>query len=458
MQALNNQPLIDSLSIKKAFRKNLSVAALSQGLRARFSKVEDKRDKRRVVIALQDALMSAFAMFTLKMPSLLDFDAIRSSEPRRNNLRNLFGVESIPSDTAMREILDEVNPEHLRPAFKDVFLELQRGKALEPYRFINGNYLIAIDGTGYFSSDTIHCASCMEKRDKKTGEVTCYYHQMLGAVMIHPDKKQVVPLCPEPIIKQDGESKNDCERNACARILAKIRQDHPRLGIIITEDGLASNAPHIRDLKKFGMSFILGAKPGDHKYLFEEFSLAGSRIREVRMVDGKSTHVFQYVNDLQLNGSSEDVRVNFLQYEEIRSNGTRLRFSWVTDIEMDDNNVYQIMRGGRARWKIENETYNTLKNQGYEFEHNFGHGEKNLSVVLAYLMMLAFLVDQAQLLASKLVQLALEKAQRLKTMYRTVRNYFDTFAFRDWQELYSAMAYGIETSFTINFPGRKNTS
>jgi hypothetical protein len=79
------------------------------------------------------------------------------------------------------------------------------------------------------------------------------------------------------------------------------------------------------------------------------------------------------------------------------------------------------MRGGRARWKIENETFNTLKNQGYEFEHNYGHGYKNLSVNLAFLMMLAFLVDQAQLLTSKVVQQALKKSFGLSNMYRKIR-------------------------------------
>ena len=432
------------------------MAALNARLRKRFGEALDSRDPNRLIIPLRDALTCAFAMFSLKVPSLLAFDDLRHSNSRRENMKSLFGVESIPSDTSMREILDEVDPEHLRPAFKDVFSELQRGKALESYLFMNDKYLVAIDGTGYFSSDKIHCSSCLEKHHKKTNTVS-YSHQMLGAVLIHPDKKQVVPLCPEPIIKQDGESKNDCERSACRRILKKIRSDHPRLGLIITEDGLASNAPHIKDLKKYGMSFILGAKPGDHKFLFEEFDLAGSRVTEIIQNDGKSTHIFRYLNDVQLNEGNSDVRVNFLNYEEKRANGTTLRFSWVTDIEIDNHNVYKIMRGGRARWKIENETFNTLKNQGYEFEHNYGHGYKNLSVTLAYLMMLAFLVDQAQLIGCKIVRMALEASKRLSEMYRKVRTYFDTFIFKNWGELYSAIAYGIETSFQINFP-RGNTS
>ncbi len=106
------------------------------------------------------------------------------------------------------------------------------------------------------------------------------------------------------------------------------------------------------------------------------------------------THRFRYLNEVALNASNQDVVVNFLAYWEIQADGTTQHFSWVTDIPITRENVFQLMRGGRARWKIENETFNTLKNQGYHFEHNFGHGQHNLSVVFALLMMLACLVSE----------------------------------------------------------------
>lgn len=443
--------VIDPKIIIPTLRKHFSAENLNKQVRERLKHAKDFRNQSYVKISQVDALMSGFAMFTLKIPSLLQLDDFRNNDGRVCNLKNLFGIETIPSDTSMREILDEVNPQDLRPAFKDIFRVLQRGKALEPFTYIDGKYLVAIDGTGYFSSDTVHCSSCLEKHHKQSGKTT-YYHQMLGAVVIHPDQKVVIPLCPEPIIKQDGETKNDCERNACRRILEKIREDHPRLPIIITEDGLSSNAPHIRDLKQFRMSFILGAKPGDHKFLFEEFSLAGSRIKELLIREEKTVHILRYVNAIQLNESSKDITVNFLDHSIFEPNGVEKHFSWVTDIEINDENVYSIAKGGRARWKIENETFNTLKNQGYEFEHNYGHGDKNLSVVLAFLMMLAFLVDQAQLLSSKIVQAALEKVKRKKELYRKVRGLFDHFIFHSWGELYAAIVYGMEISWRVRRP------
>ena len=207
----------------------------------------------------------------MKDPSLLAFEKRRNDE----NIKNLFRVLNVPSDTQMRTILDSLEPDLLRPMFNDVFRQLQRGKAREPYVFHDGCYLVSMDGTGYFSSKKIHCKSCLQKKNSKTGEIT-YHHQMLGAVVVHPGHKQVIPLAPEPIIKQDGDNKNDCERNAGKRLLQKIRNEHPNLKLIVVEDGLASNSPHILQLKSLDRHFILGAKPDDHEHLFDEVSQAES--------------------------------------------------------------------------------------------------------------------------------------------------------------------------------------
>ena len=149
-------------------------------------------------------------MFSLKSPSLLAF----GQERTEGNLETIYGIERAPCDTYMREVLDPISPESLRPSFKGVFGQLQRGKALEAMTFLDGHYLVALDGTGYFSSKTIHCASCLQKQHRNGS--TTYYHQMLGAAIIHPDMREVIPLMPEPIVKQDGTEKNDCERETVA--------------------------------------------------------------------------------------------------------------------------------------------------------------------------------------------------------------------------------------------------
>ena len=420
-------------------RKHLSADALYALVRAGFAKVGDHRDPR-ATIPLPDALMSAFAMFSLKDPSLLAFQE-RRSDP---NLKTLFGIGQIPSDTQMREILDPVDPEDLRGAFGDIFRQLQRGKVLEPFAFYNGAYLLSLDGTGYFSSQKVHCPSCQVK-EHKNGTVT-YEHQMLGAVLVHPDVKEVIPLAPEPIQKQDGSTKNDCERNAARRLLRKIRQQHPHLKLIVVEDGLASNGPHVRDLIDNRMHFILGVKPGDHAFLFEQVESARRKGCSPKLTqkEGAITREVSWVWDVPLNESNQNLRVNFLEYNEYAADGRRRKhFTWITDLHVNRRNAWLLARGGRKRWSIENETFNTLKNQGYHFEHNYGHGVQNLSVVFAMLMMLAFLVDQAQQLCCPLFRAVWEKLGSKRALWEKLRSHFYHFLFRSMRHLYEVILYDL---------------
>jgi hypothetical protein len=423
-------------------RKNLSADALFALIQKAFQKIPDHRPPL-AEIPLTDTLRSAFAMFSLKDPSLLAFDQRRNDE----NIKAIYHIKTIPCDTHLRTILDPVDPETLRPPFKDVFRQLQRGKALEPFMFYEECYLISLDGTGYFSSSEIHCESCLEKTSK-SGKVT-YSHQILGAAIVHPDIREVIPLMPEPIIKQDGQQKNDCERNAAKRFLEKPRLDHPHLKLIVIEDGLSSNAPHIRDILRHNMHFILGAKEGDHAFLFEHVRQAekDGRVAIWEHVEKcGARHRFRFLNEVPLNESNQDLLVNFLEYWEIHPNGRQLHFSWVTDFRLREGNVRTIMRGGRARWKIENETFNTLKNQGYQFEHNFGHGKQNLSVVFAMLMMLAFLIDQMQQLCCPVFRAAWGNMTSKRMLWERIRGFIFEHIVSSMSEVLAALAYGYTRS------------
>ena len=424
-------------------RKHLSADALFSRIHNSFSRIADHR-KGEVDITLPDALMSGFAMFSLKDPSLLAFDERRGVD---ENLMRIFHIGQVPCDTHMRTTLDNVDPESIRVAYKDVFRQVQRGKAFEPMVFMEGCYLLSLDGTGYFTSEKIHSESCMEKISSKTGKVT-FYQQMMGAAIVHPDFKEVIPFAPEPIVKQDGQSKNDCERNAAKRFFEKLKRDHPRLPLIITEDGLSSNAPHIREIEKHGWRYILGMKQGDHTFLFEQVTMAqqNGQTMEFEVADEKNqemTHRFRFLNQVPLNESNQDLLVNFVEYWEITDVKTR-HWCWITDFTITKKNVYQIMRGGRARWKIENETFNTLKNQGYNFEHNYGLGKKNLSVVFAMLMMLAFLVDQVQQLCCPLFRAVWKKLGSKRALWESIRAFLKCFQFDLMEALYKALLYGIK--------------
>jgi hypothetical protein len=423
-------------------RKHLCADALLRSVQDVFCHIPEHR-KGDAEIILGDALMSAFALFSLKSPSLLAFDKERTED----NLQRVYGIGRVPCDTSMREILDPVEPEKLRPAFKTVFRHLQRGKALEEMVFVEGHYLLALDGTGYFSSNDIHCDSCLEKHHRN-GTVT-YSHQLLGAALIHPDKREVIALMPEPIVKQDGTEKNDCERNAAKRFVTKFRQDHPHLKVIVTEDSLSSNAPHIETLHDHDMRYILGVKEGDHTFLFQhvaEAERAGRVTYYEREDRQKGIHYrFRFVCDMPLNESNASLRVNFIEcWETVK--GKVQHFSWITDLRVNKGTVYRIMQGARARWRIENETFNTLKNQGYHFEHNFGHGYEHLSVVFAELMMLAFLVDQVQQLCCPLFQAAWATWGSKRLLWEKMRAFFYAYALQSVRHLFETLYYGLNKS------------
>ena len=415
-------------------KKTLSMTGLLEIVREVFVKIP--RTAKRQTISLSDFLLSALAMFSTKSPSLLAFDGPKMEDTVLYNLQSLYKVVNPPSDTQMREVLDEVDPKALRETFLSIFHEAQRGKLLEQYSFFGG-YLCLVDGTEIFNSEKIHCQNCC-KKEHQDGRTT-YRHQMLDAVLAHHNCRQVIPLCPEPILKQDGTTKNDCERNAFHRFLIDLKREHPRLSLTICSDALSATAPHINELKFLGYNFIIVAKPDGNRTLYEWVK---GITREVSIMVGKNKYVFRYVNNVPLNDTKTTPNINFFECEWTEIKGRQEKkgsCGWVTDHEITDDNLYELMRGGRARWKIENETFNTLKNQGYQFEHNFGHGKKNLHTVFAFLMVLAFLIDQIQEATSGLFQRAMEHRMTRRAFWEKMRALFCDYFVESWYDLFTAI-------------------
>jgi hypothetical protein len=99
-----------------------------------------------------------------------------------------------------------------------------------------------------------------------------------------------------------------------------------------------------------------------------------------------------------------------------------------------------LVKGARSRWKIENECFNTLKNQGYQIEHNYGHGEKNLCFNFYIFTILAFLLHQILELTDGLYQKTRETCRTLIAFWQYVRVFFDIKIFNSWE----SMLYEIE--------------
>jgi len=190
------------------FHESLSIEGLLKIARVKMANVPDYRAGF-CEYSMTNVLMSGLAVFGLKYPSLLQFDKNKDKTRIRYNLRTLYGVHNAPCDSTLREVCDEVEPNYLRPIFIEIVRQAHHAQALQEFAYLNNSYLLSVDGTGHFCSGKIHCPECC-KKVYKNGKIE-YYHQMLGAVIVHPDKKQVIPLYPEAITHQDGSNKNDCD-------------------------------------------------------------------------------------------------------------------------------------------------------------------------------------------------------------------------------------------------------
>lgn len=438
---------------KVRFRRHLSAPGLVSQVRACFERVKDPLRSRKASLA--DHMMAALAMFMFKFPSMLDFDdkarGPEADPELLHNLGTMFGLRHVPCDTAMRERLDDVEPEALRPAFKKVISRLQRGKGLEGLTVIDDNYLVAIDGTEYFKSERVSCRHCCV-RNKTNGKAE-HYHQMLCASIVNPGSSAAFPLIlPEMITKADGATKNDCEMNAFKRLLPALRREHPHMKIAVLLDGLYGKAPQIRLLRKYGMGFLIGVKKSDHKALFGQIEVDGESW-ETTDKDGV-VHRFRWRNGAELNNSHRDLLVNAMTYTEItpahevRKGGGKTRtvdtkfqrFAWVTDFDINPDTLMPLMRAGRARWRIENNIFNTMKNQEFDLGHNFGHGDQHLSSVLACMMMLAYLIDQVQERCCAVFQAARQRCRSRVGLWRRMQSRFTTVYYSGWEEFMEHLA------------------
>lgn len=405
-------------------KKQIMFDYLVKIIRNSVEKVKDHRSTT-PEYPLSDVLMSSFAMFSLKDPSLLSF--VENYAARKDNLEQIYKITDIPSEQGFRKILDFVNPDQLLDTFKSVFSDEKVSKVVSDYQCfpsLGGYTAIAVDGTGYFCSNTTKCPHCMVKKSKN-GEQ--YYHQLAGACIVNPDKNTVFPVFAEPITKQDGSSKNDCEYNAVKRLIPKITKVLPDKNHLILLDGLFATGPAIRLMLFYSMDFISVIKEG---YVLIQVKELEKNNKLKSKVWYKGKHIkctAKWANKLILNGANQDIEVSYVQYEEVDTRTNQIIYAgkWITSLSIEDSMIEEFVKVARTRWKIENETFNTLKNQGYNLEHNYGHGKQFLSSLLATVMFLAFLVDQLTQTLDSTCRKAIKAAKTLRDFRHKVRVLFD---------------------------------
>lgn len=398
--------------------------------------VSDHRRKLSVEYPLSDVLMSGLAMFHFQCPSLLNFQKQLEDLYQTSNLTTLFGVSSVPKSSQFRSALDKINPAQMELTYNEIHKVIAESKILRKYRFLNGRYLCLMDGSEYFSSKFCSCSNCLEKKHKN-GTIT-YHHQILQCVIAKPGFPVVLPLDTEEICRQDGHEKQDCELNAGKRILDRIKKNHYQMDIVVVADGLYSHVPFIKLLREKKLSFILVAKPDDHVAMMAEVDslrkMGEVGKLEFSLKDG-GKEIYEFLPQVPLRSDGKDT-VNWYSFTKIDKEGKILyKNSWVTDLPVNAKNIVEMVEAGRCRWKVENECFNTIKNQGYHIEHNFGHGKEHLSYNLFILNMIAFLIHEILELSDKLFQKVREKIGTRYMLWERMRTFVNSLIIPDWTTL-----------------------
>jgi len=414
-----------------------------------LSDLPDDRTGKNIVYMIVDAALGAFAVFFTQSPSFLDFQRTMALAKGISNAATLFGMRGIPCDNQIRNLLDRVPPNALFELFVGVLGGLKKYGYLEPYRSINGTFLVAMDGTQYFSSNEIHCKNCTVKHHKNGS--TSYSHTVITPVITIPGTNRVFPLEPEFIVPQDGHAKQDCENAAAKRWLQTFGPRYRGWGITILGDDLYCKQPLCEAILAQGMSFILVCKPDSHATLYEWLdgleATNGVKIVTVTRRKGKrvETDTYRFCNNVPLRDGDDALEVNWCELTTRDADGKIVyKNAFATNHAIDEENVVEIVRAGRARWKVENENNNTLKTKGYHLTHNFGHGKQNLSAVLATLNLFAFLVHTVLELTDTDYQCVRKKLGTRVNFFNDIRALTRYLCFDSWGSLLLFMLRQLE--------------
>jgi len=419
-------------------------------VRRSLALIPEHRTGRNTQYEIEDAGMGAFSVFYLQSPSFLAHQRRMRHKEGRDNAKSLFGILDIPSDPQLRNLLDPIEPGLFREPFWDIHHLVQASGHLESYRHVGGTFLCSMDGTRYFSSDTLHCENCTVYEHKGR---TTYAHMVMAAVLSAPGQPHVLALEPEFIVPQDGHDKQDCEQQAIKRWVSRNAERFEAWSVTVLTDDLHSHQPLCELLLEKKLHFILTCKPESHETLYQELELL-TKVKEahqmhtIRRWTGRRYEQWRYrwVNQVPLRAGADALRVNWCEVTVVREDtgGQVYHNAWITSHELNANTMEEVADAGRARWKVENEGFNVLKNRGYQFEHNFGHGEQHLSAVLLTMLFLAFLFHSV-------LHLTCPVYQAIRQAVGARRNFFDhlraltTFLyFSSWDEMMAFMAQKLE--------------
>jgi hypothetical protein len=424
---------------------------LIAALKALCATLPDRRKGDNTSYSMTDIGMGAFGVFFLQSPSFLSHQTALERGRGTSNCQTLLGMEKVPTDNHIRSMLDAVPPEALYPMFAHTLAAIETGGGLDVFKRLGpaggeqaeGHVLIALDGTEYFCSQKLACPNC-SSRARANGKRE-HFHAMVSAVIVAPGIERALPLEPEFITPQDGTDKQDCEHRATARWLAAHGAHYAHLKPIYLGDDLASRQVTCEAVRAVGGHFLFTAKPSSHATLYSWLDGADVPTMEQKIKQGARfvTYRYRWLEAVPIRDGNDALIVNWLEIEIIDAAGkTTYRNSFVTDLAVNKANVAELAACGRARWKIENETFNTLKTKGYNLEHNFGHGKEHLAAFLATMNLIAFAMHTVADLADATWREARKAVGTRKRFFEDLRALTTYLVFPSWALLVETLRAG----------------
>jgi hypothetical protein len=392
-------------------------------LRVWVDQIQDPRFQPRVVYDKHFLFWFGLMLFVCKLGSRrqANFHLNEDGPAVLPNLNRLAGTsqKSCPVDKTLEYFWRRAGHQGLLGVRQQAIARLIRMKALDQAR-LQGRAVILIDGTGYLVFNYKHCDHCLTQ---KHGEQTLYYHQVLEAKLLGPDGT-VFSIATEFIDNRDIEGvpegtpaeaiKQDCELKALGRLLPKLRAAFPQLRICIGGDSLFGCGAGFQLAKDYHCDYLYVFKEGRTPALWQDFQglleLCPDQCVELTTPQ-QVQQVYRWVNDLEYTDSAgREWKFNAIQCNERKKDGKETRWAWVTSLEVSRETVTEVAtKGGRERWREENEGFNTQKNSGLNLEHAYSH---TCWEAYYYLLQLAHMLLQLLEKGSLLHKLAVQQGKK----------------------------------------------
>jgi hypothetical protein len=394
----------------------------------------DTRDPDSITYETRFLAWCGLFLYLLQLGSRRQFDfALDKFGPGLlHNLNRLAATSqsTVPVHDTLDYFVGHVELEAFTKLRLQMVQRLIRMKALDDARLL-GHYVVIIDGTGLFTFHERHCDTCLER---KTSNGTIYHHPVLEAKLLGP-AGLVISLGTEFIENSDAAAsqstdpekiKQDCELKAFARLAKRIKSEFPQLRVVVLGDALFACGTFFQIMKDNKWAYVVTFKEGRLPTAWSEFQnlmpLCTENVRTWSLPDG-TRRVFRWVN--QLSHTDDQKRtwsLHGLQCEETSPTEEVQRFVWLTPLPVNSSTVDEIAaKGGRTRWKIENEGFNRQKNSGLNLEHLYSHDPEKWKAYY-YLLQIAFIITQLVERGSLLRQLAAEVQRTPLQLFGSLAN------------------------------------